>query len=611
MKSTFSRSRLWGATAFYATALGAALLAQTAPAQTAPFTWAATDALGRTLPLGGQVRAPQPDKTVGIFYFLVHGTKAKYDSAVPPYDRPSILRDNTQISRQVGGNPRTKPQGWKDEGVYWWGQPAVGYFLSDDVWVARRNLIMLQDAGVDVLLLDVTNAVTYPDAQNTLFEAAEQLRREGNQTPQFAFVNHAFSAESVQSVYDAYYSKGLYHDLWFVWQGKPLILGDRDGPDSQTRFKTSLPDKVKNFFTWRHSWANTNGPHGNGRDEWQWIDAREPHAPGWHDDPDAPEELPVALGGWAHENLGRSAQIVNGKTNQPPVDGFDVAADVDKGLYFSQQMTRALQVDPKFLWITGWNEWYAGRGYGPGVGMLGQTTKAGQYYFVDNYNQEFSRDAMPMQGGFGDNYYMQMVAAIRYFKGVPTVAPTRGFAAPKLGDGSWDKVEKTFYDTRGDITHRDWPGWGGNHYTNNTGRNDIVQSKIAVDAQNIYFWAQTAAQLTSATGDNWMQLLVDADLNPQTGWHGYDCAVRNGEVLQWGNGQWNRVGQAQVSTQGNQLQITVARALLGWNDTAKTAFDFHWLDNVALGGDLTDWWYQGESAPDGRFNYRYQNEAAG
>ena len=35
---------------------------------------------------------------------------------------------------------------------------------------------------------------------------------------------------------------------------------------------------------------------------------------------------------------------------------------------------------------------------------------------------------------------------------------------------------------------------------------------------------------------------------------------------------------------------------------------FHWVDNAPVGfGDIADWWYNGESAPDGRFNYVYED----
>lgn len=39
--------------------------------------------------------------------------------------------------------------------------------------------------------------------------------------------------------------------------------------------------------------------------------------------------------------------------------------------------------------------------------------------FVDCADPNNSRDAEPMAGGFGDNYYMQMMYYIRKFKGTP------------------------------------------------------------------------------------------------------------------------------------------------------------------------------------------------
>ena len=40
------------------------------------------------------------------------------------------------------------------------------------------------------------------------------------------------------------------------------------------------------------------------------------------------------------------------------------------------------------------------------------------FYFVDEFNMEFNRDIEPMQGGYTDNYYYQLVSNIRKYKGV-------------------------------------------------------------------------------------------------------------------------------------------------------------------------------------------------
>ena len=44
--------------------------------------------------------------------------------------------------------------------------------------------------------------------------------------------------------------------------------------------------------------------------------------------------------------------------------------------------------------------------------------------FPDEFSQEGSRDIEPMKGGHGDNYYYQMAANIRRFKGVGRPEPS-------------------------------------------------------------------------------------------------------------------------------------------------------------------------------------------
>ena len=301
------------------------------------------------------------------------------------------------------------------------------------------------------------------------------------------------------------------------------------------------------------------------------------------------------------------------KGQEPLLNPQDVAADTAKGDFFSQQWQAALRTDPEFVFVTGWNEWTAGRQYAPGVTMLGHVTQPGQYYFVDEYNEEFSRDAMPMRGGHADNYYMQLVDGIRQFKGVHPAPVARGFHTPG-GLADWKSVTPEYLDAAGDTAHRDWPGWGGKHYTDNSGRNDIVAAKVACDARNIYFYARTQAKLSPFNGSNWMQLLIDLDQNPKTGWNGYDYLV-NSRVISSSVTTLKRLSDGKMwpvhyYAAGNEIQVSLPRALLGLTNDKRTAFDFHWVDNAPIGGapqQIADWWYVGDSAPDGRFNYRYLN----
>ena len=134
-----------------------------------------------------------------------------------------------------------------------------------------------------------------------------------------------------------------------------------------------------------------------------------------------------------------------------------------------------------------------------------------------------------------------------------------------------------------------------------------MSAKVACDAKNIYFYVRTQDALTPHTASNWMQLLIDADLNPKTGWNGYDFVV-NSRVISATTTTLKRLPDGRTwpvhyRAAGSELAVTVPRALLGLTNTYKTTFDFHWVDNAPVGGDpkqIADWWYVGDSAPDGR-----------
>ena len=584
-------------------------------------TWVGTDGLGRLLPTG-PTACPAPQKRyVGIFYFLTHGSRRYYDvPAGTPLaydiygDDPRILRDNTQIIKGSGGDPLTKPGAWKDGGTYWWGEPAAGYFLADDPWVARKNLSMLAEAGVDTLIFDVTNGPQYAAAYTTVLDTAALMRRQGLATPQFMFITYSSSGPVADSLYDHLYARNKWKDLWFLWQGKLLLLGNPNG--SGPNVVPPRPE-VRDFFNWRYSWANTRGPNNNGKDEWEWSDSGDPQLFGWHYAPSLPEEESVLVGGWANGDVGRSFsggdQPWGRQGQEPPLDALDLAAGRDEGIFFNQQWQNAIKTDPQFVFVTGWNEWTAGRQYAPGVTMLGHVTQKGQYYFVDEYNQEFSRDAMPMRGGHSDNYFMQLIADIRRYKGTRPAPVSHDFrTVPSFAD--WQTVTPEYRAPAGSAAHRDWPGWGGRRYVNETGRNEIVAAKVACDAKNIYFYARTSEPLTPYSDPHWMQLLIDADRNPKTGWHGYDYVV-NAQVLNAHTTTLKRLSDGKTwsvryNSVGHELTVTVPRRLLGLTNAKRTTFDFHWADNVPVGsGDIADWWYNGVSAPPGRFNYRYVNKS--
>ena len=553
-------------------------------------TWVAVDDLGRSLAIAP--RPPQPNKTVGIFYYV---------------NKPANLGGPIDISKALAANPDSPALG--NGGFTWWGEPLWGYYQSDDPWVVRRDLTMLANAGVDTLFFDTTNSNVYPETVRAIADAAFEMRKNGDRAPQFAFVTNHQSPVRVQQIYDEFYKDKKYEPLWFKWDGKPIIFGKRDDkkPDG-----SQLSDEVKNFFTWRYSWAWDAGPG-----KWQWID-KYPQDPGLSPDGKV-EEIPVA--GASHPSIMVGRSFHDGK--QPALDKYSLTPDTNKGLFFAEQWKQALKVDPPLVFLTQWNEWTAvpgttGNGNGLSVGKT--KMRPGDYTYIDVYNREFTRDLAPENGPSGDNYYLQMVDGIRKYKGARETPVETAFHTIDINGAwsQWDAIQNEYRDNIGDITPRDHEGQGTNYYVNKSGRNDIVRAKVTCDAQNLYFYVQTRDDITTPRAYNWMQLLINADADYSTGWEGYDAVV-NGNVkfvdkekdppTEMRRLFDNKLMPIVEKVEGNQMMLAVPRVKLGLTDPTHVTLDFHWADNVQIGGDIKQLWVDGDSAPNGRFNYRYENTA--
>jgi len=573
-------------------------------------TWVATDALGRSLPGLAECGSPVTNRPVGMFNFLWHE------------DYTFGSGTNWDVSAWIGAHPFANPHNpWADNPImqtalatYWWGQPALGYYSPRDPWVLRRQIALLVHAGVDVLIFDYSNAVTYDAQLQALCDMIRQMRFEGYSIPlKIAFLTYSRSGATATYLYNTLYAPGKCSDLWFYWQGKPLILGSISGSGAGDTVPSSA---VQNFFTWRYSWAWVGGSNTIA-----WIDSSSPQQYGYSTAADHPESVPVTCGGWANGNLGHS--YVNNAEPDHDAHDLPVTGTQAQGLFYRQQMDFALKYDPQFIYETGWNEWIAGSYASPSacaVSLLGDCCPAGGYYFVDEYDEEFSRDLEPMRGGHTDSYYFQTVAQNRLRKGVRPVPPASPPQTINLagGSGQWDTVAPTYYDPANDTVWRNFPAASPSQmgsYTNNTGRNDLVQMKVARDANNFYFLAQCSSNITSHTGSNWMVLFIDADQSHLSGWEGYDYAVNLGGVgpattTLWQNTSltngwtWTPVrSDIAYTVSGNQLMLSVPRAALGL-PADPVSFDFHWADNFQT-NDVADFGVDGDSAPDRRFDYRY------
>ena len=569
--------------------------------------WAATDALGRTV---GRYDRAEKDKQVFMFYWTWHER----------HDAPGTeVKNNTEIIRQyLEAMQDANHPAWtkKATGNYFWGEPLFGYYRTTDTWVLRKHAELLADAKVDGVFFDCTNGTfTWDASTDSLLYAWDQAQKDGVNVPKIAFMlPFGFSENSLYSLrhlYDRLYSKGKYKNLWLHWNGKPVIMAY---PHNLT---DSEQDRaIKEFFTFRPGQPDyVDGPNPAFPNQWGWLENYPQH--GYVPTPDGSFEL-VTVGiaqNACPETKGHCSAFNKPGSHSRSYSkrkGFDPRPDgYLYGWNFLEQWDRAYELDPKAVFITGWNEWIAGKYTRENSPWTGDP-----FSFVDQFDSERSRDIEPVKtwGDYGDVYYLQLVDRVRKFKGTdaqPTVS-----APVSIMPGQWKKwadVQPFYASYKGNTRHRNAKACSQYHYVNTTGRNDIVGAKVARDDKFVCFYVETADKLTPSTDAAWMRLFIDADRNKQTGWQGYDFIVnyRNpmgGKAFVQKSHQnkwiWHNCGEASMSVNGNKMMLRIPRKVLGM-EGSKLDFEFKWSDNMQDEGNLMDFYVNGDVAPGGRFNYVY------
>ena len=284
------------------------------------------------------------------------------------------------------------------------------------------------------------------------------------------------------------------------------------------------------------------------------------------------------------------------------------------GLNFQEQWDRAIALDPELIFVTGWNEFIAGKW------EKGSTWTGEPFSFVDEFDSEHSRDIEPNKGwgDKGDLYYYQLIQNIRKFKGMDQqAAASAPVTIVKGSPEEWKNVKPDYRHYKGNTMHRDHPGHADTKYTNTTGRNDFVDAKVARDKDWIYFYIETNQPITiPGSQDHWMWLFIDIDRNKSTGWEGYDYLVNfnppvNGTSRmakcvnnRW---EWNLTDSYSVRVKENIMTLKIKKSSLGIvGDTIN--LEFKWSDNMQESGNIMDFYVNGDVAPGGRFNFVYSTK---
>ena len=543
--------------------LVAALLsadAATRPANLANL--AGEDHLGRKIVSRAETGPVKPGRQVGLFYYLwmgQHGTQGPYD-----------------ISKMEAADPDVmdKPDSplWPDSAhtpMLHWGEPLFGYYLSTDEWVIRRHVEMFIAAGIDVLYFDTTNGYHYREVTDRLFPILQEYHDRGFKVPKFCYYmapnRRGSGTSNVLDVWLNYYKDRKFSDLYFMWDGKPLIVTHPDRPYRQ---------EILDFFTFRRpTWCTPSKPDtwywggmptqnvavaSNGRREMLPVTVSTPHAAMESPTPQRGRGIGASEFRWRKDVQSRS-------WHHGRLDTRENASHY--GFFLQEQMDWALapeREDVPLAFVCQWNEWL--------VPFL--TEKSNDLYkmrhwihLMDEYNMESSRDIEPMKGGFQDAYYLQLVNFVRRWKGLPDPAVA----------GKGDTV--VFVEPTGDCAPRNHPGYDAcGVYTNFTGRNEFADVCVSCDGTKLVFTANTVKPP-----------LCDRETSMNL-------------FLRVPGKEPDALGYTHRYRRAARYEIPLAD--LGLDGAQRFELQFKWSDNRQA-DDPMDFYVNGDAAPRGRLNYLF------
>ncbi len=271
---------------------------------------------------------------------------------------------------------------------HYWSKPALGYYSASDKTVIRKHMTQLYTAGVDFIIIDATflgdhsvgngwwESYTAGPAR-AICETIMDMRAEGLGTPYMVFwLGTNKEGKLFKQAMADFFSQDKWKDCFVYWDNKPFVVTWGNVADcpylDQLTLRTmrglqyNAPADEWSFLT-----VNTWGKYAVGPDG-------------------TPEQVTVSV---AAQETYMSEPSAHGRMG---------------GSHWFKQWYNAFVIRPKIVTLTWWNEWTAQRLPKPG---------GGGYIFTDNYNQEYSRDIEPMEGGHGDQYYRWMIQYISAYKG--------------------------------------------------------------------------------------------------------------------------------------------------------------------------------------------------
>ncbi len=552
-------------------------------------------------------RKKDKDRYVGMFYFVNLGLCEGIDG----------IHNVTELIKEYGeeifdsDNPLSP-----NNKCHYWGQPVWGYYHSQDTWVMRKQVEMFTMSGIDFLVFDCSNAITYDKVTSLLLPILLEYQSQGWRVPKVAWHlyggnNTAFDESNLRQVYENFYvAHPEWDSLWFKPEGKPLVITMRETHERLKKSGSESDRKLADYFHYRYGWWPTNETHYNmEKDElgWPWMDYSYPQKV-YTDQMSVSvaQHYPAVRFSDANGSRGRGWNYLSNKNEK---ESFPL------NLNFENQWKAVAENDDKlkYVFVTGWNEWGAVKLYHPEL-----TSTHNGYMMCDTYNDEFSRDIEPTyEESLKDNNYIQLIRKVREYYGEDAKHykyPAKNIdISDAKNDEQWEN-SATFKDFTGECVRRYWLGFDSvSFYEDDSNRNDIDTINVAKDDEYLYFRISALNDITTyESGDtSWMNVWISTGNSSAKNYMGYDYVVnRNGhkngktDIMKFNGLNFEKCAEADIVVDGKFmiLKIAMKDLNLGGNNYE---INFKVTDNVQNDLDVLSFYNSGDSAPIGKLNYKF------
>lgn len=580
-----------------------------------------TDALGRSF---GENSVAVSEKKVGLFYFVWHG----YSTNSGIFDITKLLEENPSA---LWGTDSESVKSSPINAFHYWGEPLYGYYASDDPYIVKKHLELFIASGIDYICLDLTNLFIYENVIEVLIEEIQALQAQGWNPPTILpmFGNNPASVANVPVFYEKFHKNHPEYDsAWYKVNGYPVISMETgeyvDGTGAYHYGFEELSDEIKDYFAFRHTlWPM----HYMGEEEiledgmlWMdWVYPQQVSASGYMNVSVAQHpsyafsysENPETAAANYNANKGRGYNFTRGENDASMVlEGTNLAAQWRTALKNSDKVNEVM--------VTGWNEWIAQKLQGSGY-YVNTPNDRGTICFADTFNTEFSRDLEMMNGGYGDNFYLQNMQNVRKFKGSGETKFAAGKASADIyGSSGWN-AGRIYMDVTEEAIKRDFDNAAHTaKYVNDTARNDIVSVEVVNDDECLYIRVTTADDIAiEENANNNLNILLSVSGVSSPRWEGYNFIInrtaptkgRNTvaveKVTENGKFAFASVGSAESFLDGKIFAVKIPLSVLGAGKDFTV--DIKVADGISDPSDIMRYYTDGDSAPAGRLNYRYNS----